>query len=329
MAAGIDGPVSIADLVRAHTFVAVPKSDVPVAQSATGPASGDRPDWLIHETELLRHPVYRTERGDGEGTLSASAFDRPAPEQLPLLFYDYDDETHLLTRLGELNARDMLVMSVIQHEFYSRSCPVDARIDGDHATLSYIARQLGMHPEGSTNLIRASLERLATAKVRLRFSKARESGNYPINSHGEVVFGFLSGYGWRERSMKGRAVDRTNWIALDPTLAALIRKGNFTFLRADVLRRLRTKPLALKLYAWARTHRPTERGTLLPHSVNLLAHRLGCSDTNVSRRRKKVERALSDVCAAAPGEFPRYEIKRGRTDFIVTLYRKAPAPVIA
>jgi hypothetical protein len=55
--------------------------------------------------------------------------------------------------------------------------------------------------------------------------------------------------------MRGRKDPmRDSFIRLVPTLGDLIRGGHFTFLRADVLRQLRRKPVAPKLYGWARTH---------------------------------------------------------------------------
>lgn len=283
----------------------------------------DDPEWLLHETELLRRPVYRTEREDSDRS-RGSYFDTPNPHQLPLLKYEYEPGTELMTHIGELNSRDMLVMSVLQQTFFASGIPDDGKIWGDSATFGYIARQIGMHPDGATHLIRASLERLATAKVRLTFTEAQRASNnvFAINGKGEVVFGFIAGYGWREQSRRGERTDRNNYIQLDPTLAQLIRQGHFTFLKAEVLRALRRKPLALRLYAWARTHRPNDQGTLMPYSTAALARRLGCSDTNVTRRRRKVEAAVRDVCGAAPDEFPRFDTKQGRCDVLMTLHRR-------
>jgi hypothetical protein len=218
----------------------------------------------------------------------------------------------------------MLVMSVVQQAFWKTECPQDGRVWGDKATLGYIARQLGMHAEGSTRLIKASLERLATAKVQLKISPEHAPAGYRPNSRGEVVFGFLAGYGWREASKKGVRTDKTNYIQLDPMLAEMIRAGSYTFLKAEVLRELRDKPLALKLYAWARTHRPNDRGQLHPYGVMLLASRLGCADTNTTRRRRKVRQAAEAVCKAAPDEFPGYEWREGKADQVITLRRRVP-----
>jgi hypothetical protein len=98
-----------------------------------------------------------------------------------------------------------------------------------------------------------------------------------------------------------------------------------TFLKADVLRSLRRQPMALKLYAWGRTHRPDDRGRIF-YNVSKLAQRLGCSDQNSTRRRRKVLEAVEAVCAAAPDEFTGYEIRQGRHDQVLTLKKKLRRP---
>lgn len=61
-------------------------------------AEDDDPSWLLHETQLLRQPVYRTERADAEDDPPGSYFDNPAADQLPLLTYEYDPQTTVITR---------------------------------------------------------------------------------------------------------------------------------------------------------------------------------------------------------------------------------------
>jgi hypothetical protein len=221
----------------------------------------------------------------------ASYFDNPAADQLPLLTYEYDPQTTVISRIGELGTRDMLVMAVLSQAFFANGCPADNKIHGDHATLGYIARQLGMHPEGATRLIRSSIERLSTARVKVKVHDVdKRAVGGTATTRGEVTVGFLANFGSRERKQKGVAVKRDNYIQLDQAMADLIRAGEFTFLRAEALRALRRQPLALKLYAWARTHRPDERGRIF-YGVSRLAKQLGCSDQNSPRRRRKMVEA--------------------------------------
>ncbi len=282
----------------------------------------DDPDWLLHETRLLRSPVYRTERADTETDPVGSYFDQPTAEQLPLLTYEYDPQTTVISRIGELGTQDMLVMAVLSQAFFATGCPADNKIRGDHATLGSIARQLGMHPEGATRLIKASIERLSTARVKFKLNEVeRDAVGGPATTRGEVTIGFLSNFGWRERKQRGVAVNRENYVQLDQAIADLIRQGQFTFLRAEVLRDLRKQPLALKLYAWARTHKPDDRGRIF-YGMGKLAKQLGCSDQNSTRRRRKLVEAVEAVCKAAPDEFPGFEVKPGRHDQTMVL-RKA------
>jgi hypothetical protein len=286
------------------------------------PGGDDDPNWLLHETRLLRSPVYRTERADADADPIGSYFDQPAAEQLPLLTYEYDPQTTVISRIGELGTRDMLVMAVLSQAFFACGCPGDNKIRGDHATLGYIARQLGMHPEGATRLIKASIERLSTARVKFKLSEVEHNTvGGPTTTRGEVTIGFLSNFGWRERKQRGIAVNRDNYVQLDQAIADLIRQGQFTFLRAEVLRDLRRQPLALKLYAWARTHKPDDRGRIF-YGTTKLAKQLGCSDQNSTRRRRKLLEAVEAVCQTAPDEFPGFEVKSGRHDQTLVL-RKA------
>lgn len=292
--------------------------------------SKDDPDWLLHESHLLRQPVYRTERADAEDDPPGSYFDQPTADQLPLLTYEYDPETTVISRIGELGTRDMLVMAVLSQAFFANDCPADNKIRGDQATMGYIARQLGMHPEGATRLIRSSIERLSTARVKIKLHESEKLSNGDAKvTRGEVTIGFLSNFGWRERKQKGISVKRDNFIQLDQAMADLIRVGQFTFLRAEVLRALRRQPLALKLYAWARTHRPDDRGRIF-YGVSRLTRQLGCSDQNSTRRRKKLVDAVEAVCAAAPDEFLGFELRQGRADHVIVLRKARPRrPAVA
>ncbi len=284
------------------------------------------PDYFLHETRILRSPAYRTERADLESEPAGSYFDHPAAEQLPLLTYEYDAQTTVITRIGELGTRDMLVMSVLSQAFYVAGCPGDNTLWGDPVTMGNIARLLGMHPEGATRLIRASVERLSTARVRFKIAQTdADASGGAVATRGEVTVGFLANFGWRERKQRGRTVDRDNFIQLDQAMADLIRAGQFTFLKAEVLRALRRQPLALKLYAWARTHRPDDRGRIF-YGVGKLAQQLGCSDKNSTRRRRKVMEAAEAVCAAAPAEFPGFETREGRHDHVLVLRKRVRVP---
>ena len=71
----------------------------------------------------------------------------------------------VLSQMGELTARDLRVMSVVSQVFFENGCPEDNTIYGDEATLGFICRQLGLNPSGYVNLVKASVERLATSKV--------------------------------------------------------------------------------------------------------------------------------------------------------------------
>jgi hypothetical protein len=284
------------------------------------------PEYFLHETEMLRRPVYRTERGDSDDDPSGSYFDQPTAGQLPLLTYEYDPDTTVISRIGELGTRDMLVMAVLSQAFYANGCPDDNLVRGDEATLGYVARQLGMHPEGATRLIRSSIERLSTARVKIKLSDVdRDAAGGAVSTRGEVTVGFLSNFGWRERKQRGQKMNRDNFIQLDQAMADLIRKGRFTFLRADALRALRRQPMALKLYAWGRTHRPDDRGRIF-YNVSKLAQRLGCSDQNSTRRRRKVLEAVEAVCRVAPDEFTGFELRQGRHDQVLTLRKKLRRP---
>jgi hypothetical protein len=126
----------------------------------------------------------------------------------------------------------MLVMAVLSQAFFANGCPADNKIHGDHATLGYIARQLGMHPEGATRLIRSSIERLSTARVKVKVHDVDKTAvGGTATTRGEVTVGFLANFGSRERKQKGVAVKRDNYVQLDQAMADLIRAGEFTFLR--------------------------------------------------------------------------------------------------
>jgi hypothetical protein len=269
------------------------------------------PDWLIGQTSHLRNPVFRTrvsETAPSNGEHRVIGTDNDG--QL-ILGYAYDELTELHSTMGELNVRDMLVMCVVQQAFFEAGCPSSCVVGGPRASLAYIARQIGMSDGNGLNHIKASIERLVHSKVKIRFRDAEraKANGYPVTTEGYVKFGFLQGYGVRTRSRKGMR-DRLedSYLRLDQTLGDLIRGGHFTFLRKEVIHRLRDNPTAVKLYAWARTHEPTDRGVLFPHRVSTLANKIGCADTNASRRRKKVLAALDAVCRAAPDEFPSWQM---------------------
>lgn len=165
----------------------------------------------------------------------ASYFDNPAADQLPVLTYEYDPQTTVISRIGELGTRDMLVMAVLSQAFFANGCPADNKIHGDHATLGYIARQLGMHPEGATRLIRSSIERLSTARVKVKVHDVdKRAVGGTATTRGEVTVGFLANFGSRERKQKGVAVKRDNYIQLDQAMADLIRAGEFTLSSARI-----------------------------------------------------------------------------------------------
>jgi hypothetical protein len=268
------------------------------------------PKWLLSETEALRRPLFRTERSDKAESPGRASFTDITGDGQAVFAYRYDAETEMRSTLGELNCRDMLVMTAIQQAFYAAGCPASGLLTGPPATLYHLARQVGLSGGEATNLVKASLARLHQAKVTIRFrstEKARKGG-YPVNVRGEITFGFISASGFRERSTTGqRDASTDSFIRIDQTLGDLIRGGHFTFLKADVLRKLRHKPVALKLYSWARTHEPNDDGFLMQHRISTLADKLGVQDTNVTRRRQKVLAALEAVRHAAPDEFPGYE----------------------
>jgi len=114
------------------------------------------PEWLVHQTELLRRPVFRTERSDsGTEPTNHYVLDGSGDGQ-SILAYPYDDQTELRSTLGELNARDMLVMSSIQQVFSAGDCPQDGLLAGERATL-YHARQIGLTGGEATNSSRHRL----------------------------------------------------------------------------------------------------------------------------------------------------------------------------
>ena len=310
-----------------------PKHEQPSAIAAVDAATGPPPqpdDWYLHETGMIRSPVYRTERGD-RADEPVGLSDPDAVEQLPLIVYEYDNGVELWSRMGELNARDMLVMSYLSSAFWDQGCPADNRVRGDTVTLRAIARALGMNPQASTGLIRASIQRLSTARVAVTTARTVVDADGEASAESEVVrgsgtTGFLGNQWWRERCRKGKVMDRDNWIEIDSVMADMVRRRQFTWLKASVLRKLRNDPLALKLYAWARTHRPDDKGKLFSYSTAKLASRLGCQDSNTTRRRKKVIRAMEALHRAAPEEFPGFDQREGRTDVIVTLHRRVLAP---
>lgn len=304
-----------------------PCSPTPSRSARDEDVGPDLLQWFLHETNTLRAPVYRTEARDRRDEPSALAGDDPA--QLPLLEYKYagDDEVLVISRMGELTARDVRVMSVISQVFFEDGCPASNAIVGDTATLGYIARQLGMHPDGATGLIRSSILRLATTKVvwKRRRTVVDEAGIIQETDDAELSIGFLSDWGFRTRRTKGRQEDRRNFILLNQIMAEKIRAKAYTWLRADVVRRLKDDALATKLYMFMRTHRPDDKG-VIQYGVMNLARRLGCSDTKRSRVRRKMEAAAQAVCRAAPNEFPGWHLREGRTDQVLVMQKRLQAP---
>jgi hypothetical protein len=123
-------------------------------------------DYFLHETEMLRRPVYRPERPDVRGgdptpVLPLSVNGRPVfdEEGRQVVVHENADDTHVISSLGQLNARDLLVMGVLQRAFVDQDCPTDNKIRGSQATLYYLAHQIGIN-DSATHLIRETLERL-------------------------------------------------------------------------------------------------------------------------------------------------------------------------
>lgn len=319
-----------ASTVPSSPSVTVITSDQPPAASAEirhDPDGVPLLKYFLAETQSIRNPAYQVgnSAADADDAATKSYFDLEGAHQLPLRYFEYDENTTVISHLGELTVRDMLVMSVITQIFFEAGCPADGKITGDQATFGYIARQLGMNPAGSTASIRKSLERLETAKVRLKLSrKLIESGGYEVNEEGEVDYGFLSGMGSRTRKRKGVPDRRTNFIRLDAGHADLVRNHHFIRYRADIVRAIRNDRVLLKVFYWARSHRPNERGELLEYGVVRLARQLGYKDTNPRRLRKRVIEAVENLCTIVPEEFPSFKLRQGKHDLIITLKRVVP-----
>ena len=327
------GPVHFADILA--TAVATVASEPPrhdedvdvIPADAPDQLEGDLRTWLLHETQSLREPIYRTEARD------ASADDTPGttsePRQLPLIKYEYDTGIAVLSQMGELTARDLRVMAVISHVFWSAGCPADNSIRGDEATYGYICRQLGLHPGGYVKLVRSSVERLATSKVVWKFDKPvlDLKGEQQGNEKREVAVGFLTNWGARERKAKGQRDVKDNFIVIDPIMAQFIRDGHFTWLRGEVMRRLGNHAIATKLYAYMRTHRPNDRGEI-EYGVMNLAAKLGISDKKKSRVTTKIEAAARAIVDAAPDEFPSWRLRPGVRGTVLVLH-KTRRPAVA
>jgi hypothetical protein len=281
--------------------------------------SGELRPWLLHETQMLRQPVYRTEARDRDKDRGTSVGD---PCQLPLLHYDYGTGVVVLSQMGELTARDLRVMSVVSQVFWANGCPADNTIYGDEATLGFICRQLGLNPAGYVKLIKASVERLATTKVlwKINNKTVDEQGSVTGSDRGEVAVGFITNWGSRRKKTKGVAEMKNNFVIIDPLMAQMIRSGNFTWLRADTMRRLSSHALATKLYAFMRTHRPNDRGEI-EYGLMTLAEKLGCSDKKRSRVRAKLLAAAEAICKESPHEFPRFHVHTGVRDDVLVLQK--------
>ena len=329
VAATATGPISFSELLasasRTSHVIDAPPSDEEPALVVDRRGGSELPrrellSWMLHETQTLRQPVYRTESTDRlqqpDGKASSD------PEQLPLIRYEYGDGAAVISRLGELSARDLRVMSVISQVFYEHGCPRDNMVRGNEATLGFIARQLGMNPDGCAGMVRASIERLSTAKIiwKKKRNIVGTDGTVQGTEEAEVAHGFLAGWGGRSRKTRGRAEQKDNYILIDQHMAELIRDKAFTWLRGDVLRTLKNNALATKLYSFMRTHRPNDKG-VIEYGTMQLAERLGCSDTKKSRVRAKLAAAAQAVVAAAPHEFPSAHIRQGLRDHVLVMHK--------
>jgi hypothetical protein len=329
-----NGPVSFSDIlataVATGRLIAEPPEsadEVPITvdrsadRVGTDAVRGEPMPWMLHETQSLRQPVYRTESTDQLAQPVGKASSEP--EQLPLIRYEYGEGTAVISRLGELSARDLRVMSVLSQVFFENGCPADNMVRGDEATLGFIARQLGMNPDGCAGMIRASIERLSTSKIVWKNERTivGKDGTIESQENSEVAHGFLAGWGRRNRKTAGRAEQKDNYVLIDQHMADLIRAKNFTWLRGDVMRSLRNNALATKLYSFMRTHRPNDKG-VIEYGVMLLADRLGCSDTKKSRVRTKMAAAADAVVAAAPHEFPDAHIRQGVRDHVLVMHKR-------
>ena len=319
------GPTSFGDLLAA-----VPDTDT-IHKMASVPGEVDQMEvanpqdpeilrsWFLHETQTLRQPVYRTEARDRDKNDGTAPND---PCQLPLLHYNYGTGVVVLSQMGELTARDLRVMSVVSQVFWANGCPADNTIYGDEATLGFICRQLGLNPAGYVKLIKASVERLATTKVLWKINNkvVDDHGATSGSDRGEVAVGFITNWGSRRKKIKGVAELKNNFVIIDPLMAQMIRSGNFTWLRADTMRRLSSHALATKLYAFMRTHRPNDRGEI-EYGLMTLAQKLGCSDKKRSRVRAKLIAAAEAICKESPHEFPRFHLRRGVRDDVLVLQK--------
>jgi len=321
-------PESLAEIlsaVAAHKAISAGEELAEPPSSAEPSANPELYPWLAHDTASLREGVYRVETSRGPADGSAQPRGNDPDGQMDLIRYEYPRGVAVLSQYGELRARDLRVMAVVTRAFYELGCPADNMVRGDEATLGFIARQLGMNPDGSVNDIRQSVERLATAKLvwREHLSTAGDDGTVVETETRELAHGFLSGWAKRERKRAGEKQRRDNYLLIDQHMAELIRRQRVTWLRADVMRKLRNHALATKLYAFMRSHRPNQDG-VIEYGIVKLADRLGCSDTNRSRLRRKLRQAAEVVCAASPEEFPKSYLRDGNHDQVLGMHR-APA----
>jgi hypothetical protein len=322
------GPLSFADILVTAAATGQVREVVDGLADVDQPADGVTSDggdashlrtWFLHETQTLRQPVYRTEAKDRDRGAGAAA---PDPMQLPLLHYDYGTGVVVLSQMGELTARDLRVMSVVSQVFWANGCPADNTIYGDEATLGFICRQLGLNPAGYVKLVKTSIERLATTKVLWKINNkiVDEQGSTSGHDRGEVAVGFITNWGSRRKKVKGEAELKNNFMIIDPLMAQMIRSGNFTWLRADTMRRLSSHALATKLYAFMRTHRPNDRGEI-EYGLTTLADKLGCSDRKRSRVRAKLIAAADAICKESPAEFPKFHVRSGARDDVLVLQK--------
>jgi len=105
-----------------------------------------------------------------------------------------------------------------------------------------------------------------------------------VNTRGEIVFGFLSGYGYQEGSFKGqRKPSEASFIRFDPTLGDLIRGG------AEIENTIRD----LK-YESGLNHLPSElfganaawlAFTVMAHNLARWVSRIGLRETLISTKK--------------------------------------------
>jgi len=115
------GPLRFAEILAtaATTVASEPRPDGDfevIPADAPDRLDGELRTWLLHETQSLREPMYRTEARDANTDVPGAGTE---PKQLPLIKYEYDSGIAVLSQMGELTARDLRVMAVISQYQYS------------------------------------------------------------------------------------------------------------------------------------------------------------------------------------------------------------------